>query len=67
MKWADDSIDDGTSEISNEYHGLSSGDDVSLFQGYLVVKFGSLIFALINLIFPVLDCDSSSAINAPGI
>ena len=42
MKWADDSSDDGTSKISNESHGFSSGNDVSLFQGYLVVKFGSL-------------------------
>ena len=30
-------------------------------------QIGSLIFALINLIFPVLDCDSSSATNAPKI
>ena len=42
IKWADDLSNDGTSEISNESHGLSSGDGVSLFQGYLVVKFGSL-------------------------
>ena len=38
MKWPDDSSDDGTSEVSNESHGLSSGDDVSLFQGSLLVK-----------------------------
>ena len=42
IKWADDSSDDGTSEISNESDGLSSVDDVSLFQSYLDVKFGSL-------------------------
>ena len=38
MKWVDDSSDDGASEVSNESHGLSSGDDVSLFQGSLLVK-----------------------------
>ena len=42
IKWSDDSSDDDTSEISNESHRLSRGDDVSLFQGYLVVNFGSL-------------------------
>ena len=42
LKWTGDSSNDGTSEISNESNGLSSGDDVSLFQGYLGVKFGSL-------------------------